>query len=139
MEYYKKVKITFLSYFKQSLYNASVDYKRKQIKSKSNETSLDDSFDFKSLSRSCDDDFLFLSDSLVTYDKLEKLFSNKKCYQSMKTLNERQKQVLYLTVVKQLPTEIVSTMTGLTKDNIRKTKERAIKTFIKNYENLKGV
>ena len=121
------------------MYNASIDYKRKQIKSKSNETSLDDPFDFKSLSRSCDDDFLFLSDNLITYDKLENLFSNKKYYQSMKTLNERQKQVLYLTVVKQLPTETVSTMTGLTKDNIRKTKERAIKTFIKNYENLKGV
>lgn len=139
MNYYKKIKITFLSYFKQSLYNASIDYKRREIKSKSNETSLNDPFDFKSLSRSCDDDFLFLSDNLVTYDKLENLFSNKKYYQSMKSLNERQKQILYLTVVKQLSTQTVSKITGLTKENIRKIKERAIKTFIKNYENLKGV
>lgn len=32
MDYYKKIKITFLSYFKHSLYNASVDYKRKEKK-----------------------------------------------------------------------------------------------------------
>ena len=114
--------------------NSSTDYKRKLLKSIENEIAV---VDFSSLPKSLlsydDSDFLLEKD--VTYENIENLFANEKYYRAMKRLSDKEKLVLYLTVIEERKAEQVAKTMNATKENIRKIKSRAIKNFLQNLSN----
>jgi len=111
--------------------NSSTDYKRKLLKSIENEIAV---VDFSSLPKSLlsydDSDFLLEKD--ITYADIENLFANEKYYRAMKRLSDREKLVLYLTVIEEKKAEQVAETMNTTTENIRKIKSRAIKNFLQN-------
>jgi len=126
-------KIEFTAYMK-AVIHSSTDYKRKLLKSIENEISV---AEFSSLPKSLlsydDSDFLMEKD--ITHSNIEKLFINEKYYKSMKRLSDKEKLVLYLTVVEEKKAEQVAKTMNTTKENIRKIKSRAIKNFLQNLSN----
>lgn len=79
-----------------------------------------------------------LEDREIDYKKLEKVFTNYEHYKAMKNIPVKQKQVLYLLIVKGYTNEEVAQMLNTTKEEIEKLKEKAILNFRKNWEEKNG-
>ena len=71
----------------------------------------------------------------IDYISLEKIFTKKEYYEAMKTLKLREKQVLYLNILKKLPLGKIAILLNTTENNIYKIKHRAKNSFKKNLEN----
>jgi len=134
MDYLKKIRNEFTAYIKAVIQNAATDYKRKLWKSLGKEISVRD---FSSLPEELlsYDDSSFLLEEEITYANIEDFFTNEKYYRAMKGLTDREKMVLFLTVVEGRQAEQVAETMNTTKENIWKIKSRAIKNFL---ENLSG-
>ena len=136
MDYFKKPKHEFTAYVKAVIQNSSAEYKRKILKQIENEITV---ADFESLPKellSCDDSSFLLEDN-IRHSNIEDFFTNKKHYEAMKTLTDREKLVLFLTVVEEMTGKQVAEIMNTTKDNVKMLKSRAIKNFLQNLENEK--
>jgi len=129
MDYFAKIKMEFTAYIKTVIQNASTDYKRKLLKMLEHEISVTD---FTSLPKELlsYDDSSFLLNEDITYTNIENLFANEKYYRAMKRLSDKEKLVLYLTVVEEKSAEQVAETMNTTRENIRQIKSRAIKNFL---------
>ena len=134
MDYFEKTKIEFTAYIKAVIQNAGADYKRKLLKSIEREISVSD---FSSLPQellSYDDNSFFLEKD-VSYSNIEDLFTSEKYYRAMKKLSDKEKLVLYLTVIEEKTADKIGEIMNTTKDNIWQIKSRAIKKFLNNLSN----
>ena len=134
MDYSQKTKNRFTAYIKAVIQNSATDYKRKLLKSLENEISV---ADFSSLPKELlsYDDGSFLLEEDIAYSNIEKLFTDERYYMAMKKLTDKEKLVLYLTIVEERTAEEVAETMNTTKDNIWKIKSRAIKNFLHNLSN----
>ena len=134
MDYSLEIKIEFTAYIKAVIQNSSIDYKRKLLKSIEHEISVTD---FESLPKELlsYDDSSFLLEKDITYSNIESLFTNEKYYRAMKMLSDKEKLVLYLTIIEDKKAEEVAETMNTTKENIWKIKSRAIKNFLKAISN----
>jgi len=73
----------------------------------------------------------------ITYSNIENLFTDKNHYTAMQKLTDKEKLVLYLTVIEEKTAEEVAETMNTTKENIRMIKSRAIKNFLHNYTSEK--
>jgi len=71
----------------------------------------------------------------ITHNNIENLFTSEKHYRAMKKLSDREKLVLFLTVIEENKAEQVAKIMNTTQENIRKIKSRAIKQFLHNLSN----
>ena len=134
MNYSLETKIKFTAYIKVVIQNSSTDYKRKLLKSIEREISV---ADFTSLPKEplSYDDSSFLLEKDIAYSNIENLFTNERYYRAMKKLSNKEKMVLYLTVIEEQKAEQVAETMNTTKDNIWKIKSRALKSFLHNLSN----
>jgi len=135
MNYSLETKIKFTAYIKVVIQNSSTNYKRKLLKSIQREIFVDD---FTSLPKellSCNDDSSFLFEKDIAYSNIENLFTNEKYYRAMKKLSDKEKMVLYLTVIEEQKAEQVAETMNTTKENIWNIKSRALKNFLKYLSN----
>ena len=134
MDYFTKTKNEFTAYIKTVIQNSSTDYKRKFLKTVNNEISV---AEFTSLKKELFtyDDSSFLFEKDITYANIENLFTNEKHYRAMKKLSDKEKLVLFLTIIEEKQAEQVADIMNTTKENIRKIKSRAIKNFLNNLSN----
>ena len=134
MDYSSKTKNEFTAYIKAVIQNSSTDYKRKLLKSIENEISV---ADFSSLPKALlsYDNSAFLFEKDITYSNIETLFTNEKYYRAMKRLSDREKLVLFLTIIEEMKAEQVAVIINTTKENIWQIKSRAIKNFLHNLSN----
>jgi len=132
MDYFEKTRNEFTACMKAVVQNSSTDYKRKYLRTIEREVST---ADFENLPKellSCDDDSSFLLEKDVTYANLEMLFTNEKYYEAMKRLTDKEKLVLYMTVIEEKKVEEMAEIMNTTKDNVWKIKSRSIKKFLNN-------
>jgi len=135
MDYPNKTKNEFTAYIKTVIQNSSTDYKRKVLKTIENEISVED---FTSLKKELSyDDSSFFMEEDIKYSNIETLFTNKKYYRAMQKLSDKEKLVLFLTVIEDKNAEQVAEIMNTTKDNVWKIKSRAIKNFLSNLSNEK--
>ena len=134
MDYFEKTRNEFTAYIKVVIQNAGAGYKRKLLKSLEHEISV---ADFSSLPKELlsYDNSSFLLETDIAYSNIEDLFTNEKYYRAMKKLSDREKLVLYLTVIEENRAEQVAKVMNTTKDNIWQIKSRAIKNFLQNLSN----
>jgi len=136
MDYFEKTKNEFTAYIKAVIQNSSTDYKRKLLKTIEREVSIEDFIKLPKELLSCDDSS-FLLEKDVTYANIEMLFTNEKYYRAMKKLTDKEKLVLFLTVIEEKKAEEVSEIMNTTKNYVWKTKSEAMKKFLKNVESEK--
>jgi len=129
MDYFEKTRIEFTAYMKAVIQNTSTDYKRKLLKTIEHEISVSD---FSSLPQELlsYDDGSFLLEKDITYSNIENLFTSEKYYRAMKKLSDKEKLVLYLTIIKEKTAGEVAEIMNTTKENVWKIKSRAIKKFL---------
>ena len=137
MNYSLRVKIEFTAYMKAVIQNSATDYKRKLLKSITHEISVADFSNVPNELLSVYDDGSFLLDDDIAYENIENLFENKKYYEAMKSLSDKEKLVIYLTVIQEHKAEQVAKIMNTTKENVRKIKSRAIKQFLSNLSDEK--
>jgi len=128
LDYFEKTKIEFIAYIKSVIENSSTDYKRKLLKSIEYEISVAD-FSYVPQGLLSYDDSSFLLEKDITYSNIEDLFTNEKYYKAMKKLSDKEKLILYLTVIEEKNAEQTAEIMNTTKENIWKIKSRAIKKF----------
>jgi len=136
MNYFEKTRIEFTGFIKAVIRNASIDYKRKLLKSIEHEISVADFSNIPKELLSYDDNS-FLLEKDITYSNIENLFTNEKYYRAMKKLSDREKLVLYLTVIEEQKAEQVAKVMNTTKENIWQIKSRAIKNFLNSLSDKK--
>ena len=129
MDYPTKTKIEFTAYIKTVIQNSATDYKRKLLRTIKNEISVDDFTSLPKALLSCDDG-AFSQENDISYGDIEKLFANEKYYRAMKRLSDKEKLVLFLTVIEGQTAEQAAEIMNTTKDNIWQIKSRAIKKFL---------
>lgn len=131
MDYFEKTKIEFTGFIKAVIQNSATDYKRKLLKSIEHEIFIED---FENLPKGLlsYDDSSFLLEKDISYSDIENLFTNEKYYRAMKRLSNKEKLVLYLTVIEENKAEQVAEIMNTTKENIWQIKSRAIKNFLHN-------
>jgi len=138
MDYFEEIKNRFTAYIKSVIQNASTDYKRKLLRTIEKEISVSDYTYISSTKEllSCDDNS-FLLEKDVTHINIENLFTSENHYQAMKKLSDREKLVLYLSVVEEYKSENIAVIMNTTAENIWQIKSRAIKKFLCNLEKEK--
>jgi len=129
VDYFEKTRIEFTAYIKAVIQNSSTDYKRKLLKSIEHEISVADLSSLPQELLSYDDSS-FLLEKDITYSNIENLFTNEKYYRAMKKLSDKEKLVLFLTVIKEKKADEIAEIMNITKDNVWKIKSRAIKKFL---------
>ena len=131
MDTLNKTKNEFTAYIKVVIQNSSTDYKRKLLKSIEHEISV---ADFSSLPQGLFsyEDSSFLLEKDITYSNIENLFTNEKYYRAMKRLTDKEKLVLFLTIIEEQKAEKIAEIMNTTKENIWQIKSRAIKNFLQN-------
>ena len=136
MDYFEKTRNEFTGFMKAVIQNSSTDYKRKLLKSLEHEISVSDFSGIPQELLSYDDSS-FLLEKDITYSNIEELFTNEKYYRAMKKLSDREKLVLYLTVIEEQKAEQVAKVMNTTKENIWQIKSRAIKNFLNSLSDKK--
>ena len=128
LDYFERTRNEFTAYVKTVIQNSSTDYKRKLLKSIEYEISVAD-FSCVPQGLLSYDDSSFLLEKDITYSNIEDLFTNEKYYTAMKKLSDKEKLILYLTVIEEKNAEQTAEIMNTTKENIWKIKSRAIKKF----------
>ena len=136
MDHYAKIKIEFTAYIKAVIQNSATDYKRKLLKSIEKEIAIADFVNPPRELLSCDDSS-FLLEKGITHSNIENLFTDEKHYKAMKRLSDKEKLVLFLTIIEDRKADQVAEIMNTTKDNVWQIKSRAIKNFLTNLENEK--
>lgn len=128
-------KITFTAFIVKIIKNTSNNYKKKMSYISKRETQITEKLVvegvIKNVEIQIDDENL----ENINYVTLEKIFTKKEYYDAMKKLENREKLVLYLTAIKELPLKKVAIMLKTNENNISKIKYRAKNKFLKNLEN----
>jgi len=117
---------------------SGIEYRRKTIKKLDREILMSDLAGLPGELLSYDDSsFLLALEKGTKYSNTENLFENEKYYIAMKRLTDKEKYVLYQTIVEEKRAGQVAEMIRTTKENIWQIKARAIKHFLENITNGK--
>ena len=63
---------------------------------------------------------------------MEEFFTNEKYYRAMKNLKDKEKLVLFLTIIEERTEKEASVIINTSRENISKIKLKAIKNFLNN-------
>lgn len=130
MSNYKRIRISFTSFISRVIENTALNYKKKLNYISNREIHLSEEMEIGGIIKDTNN----VMDSLIEdidYLQLEKVFNNEEYSYAMKQLNDREKFVLYLTVIEEQPLKNVANMLGTTEDNVSKIKYRAKNKFLK--------
>jgi len=136
MDNSQRIRNEFTAFIKTVIENTAINYKRKLLKTLEKEISIEN-FEILPIELLSCDDSSFLLEHGVKYTNIEDLFTDEKYYKAMKKLSDREKQVLFLSIVEEQRTEQIAKMLNTAKENIWNIKSRAIRNFLNNLENEK--
>lgn len=125
-------RISFTSYIVEIIKNTAINYKKKKSYILSKEIQC---LEQSEIAEKIIKEKNQLNDEEVekiNYKELEKIFTKKEYYNAMKNLDDREKHVLYLSEIKQLPLKKVAILLKTNANNISKIKYRAKIKFLKN-------
>ena len=125
----EKIRNSFTSFINKVIENTAINYKKKLANKSKNEIHLSDDLEISGIVKNTSIADTFVED--VNYLELEKVFTNVEYSNSMKKLTDKEKLVLYLTVIEEQPLKKVANLLGTTEDNISKIKYRAKNKFLK--------
>lgn len=128
MKDYGKIKAKFTSFIVKVIENSSINYKKKLAYTTKREIYLT-----KELEATVHINNNTL-DEKINYINLENVFTNDKHFCAMKRLNNKEKLVLYLTVIEELSLRKVAQLLDTTEDNVGMIKYRAKNKFKKYFE-----
>jgi len=124
-------KISFTSYIVATIKNTAINYKKKKSYILNKEIQcLEQSEIAEKIIK--EDQIRDEEIEKINYKELEKIFTKKEYYNAMENLEDREKQVLYLSEIKQLPLKKVAILLKTNANNISKIKYRAKIKFLKN-------
>lgn len=127
-------KISFTAFIVKIIKNTSNNYKKKMNYISKREIQITENLGIERVIKNAeiqiDDEAL----EKIEYLTLEKIFTRKEYYDAMKKLENREKLVLYLTAIRELPLKRVAIMLKTNENNISKIKYRAKNKFLKNLE-----
>lgn len=135
----KEIEKRFTSYLKKVLKGYSNKQKVKYLREINTNSELSDKqinkLSYKNyLQRNTDE----IDNIDVDINHLENIFHNERYYKAMKKVPLKQRQVLYLLVVKEYNLREVAEILKTTTSNISKLKRNAINNFKKNLEEQNG-
>jgi len=81
------------------------------------------------------DDGSFLLENDITYSNIENFFTNENHYKAMKRLSDKEKLVLFLTIIEDKKEKDVAELMNISTEYVKTLKSRAIKRFITNLQN----
>ena len=116
----EKIRNSFTAFINKVIENTAINYKKKLANKSKNEIYLSDDLEISGILKNTSIADTFVED--VNYLELEKVFTNVEYSNSMKKLTDREKLVLYLTVIEEKPLKKVANLLGTTEDNISKIK-----------------
>jgi len=132
MNYYEKTKNEFTAYVNTVVERSAINYREKVRKFEA-EIPVADITSLPSVEELLSfDDSLFFMEKDITYANIENLFTEERHYRAMKKLSDREKQILFLTVIEQKKGDEVAEIMKMTAENVWQIKTRAIKSFLKN-------
>ena len=125
-------RISFTSYIVEIIKNTAINYKKKKSYILNKE--------IQSLEKAkIDGEIISIGNEIkdeeverINYQELEKIFTKKEYYNAMKWLQDKEKLVLYLNVIKQLSLETIAILLNTNANNISKIKYRAKNKFLQN-------
>jgi RNA polymerase sigma factor (sigma-70 family) len=124
------LKAQFTKYIEFVIKNTATNYFKKKRSISDKEVELEKNEEV-SLSN-IDDGTIFLLEKDISYSNLENVFTNQDHYFAMRQLTDRQKLVLYLSIVDSLSAKEIASIIGISEITVRTIKSKAIKLFIKN-------
>ena len=129
------VKIRLLAYFSQSIYFASQKYDKKQRQYNiQNQLILDKAFDEEGETLLSSLTELIEGEELPNYSELEKYFEDEVLYKAISKLNLKQKEILYLSYVKQYKDGEIADIYGISQQAINKQKNKALEKVRKSIQ-----
>lgn len=134
MDNYGKIKAKFTSFIVKVIENSAINYKKKLVYITKKEI-----YFTKELERTgnINNNTLEALDEKINYINLENVFTNDKHFLAMKRLNNKEKLVLYLTVIEELSLRKVAQLLDTTEDNVGMIKYRAKNKFKKYFNERK--
>lgn len=128
------LKAKFTRFIESIIKNTAINYFKKKQRISIKEVELEqEKIEEVSLSNT-DDGTIFSLEKDISYSNLENVFTNKDHYFAMRQLTDRQKLVLYLSIVDSLSAKEIGNIIGISEITVRTIKSKAIKAFIKSLE-----
>lgn len=134
MEDYGKIKANFTSFIVKVIENSAINYKKKLAYISKREIYLSEELERKIKDNN---HILDILDEDINYINLENVFTNNEHFYAMKRLNNKEKLVLYLTVIERYSLEKVAKLLDTTEDNAGMIKYRAKNKFKKYFNEEK--
>ena len=131
MEDYGKIKAKFTSFIVKVIENSAINYKKKLTYITKREIYFTKELE---ATGHINNNTLETLDEKINYINLENVFTNDKHFCAMKRLNNKEKLVLYLTVIEELSLRKVAQLLDTTEDNVGMIKYRAKNKFKKYFE-----
>ena len=130
-----KNRISFTSYIVEIIKNTAINYKKKKSYILNKEIQCLEQSEIAEKVIKEENQLNGEEVEKINYKELEKIFTKKEYYNAMKNLEDREKQVLYLSEIKQLPLKKVAILLKTNANNISKIKYRAKNKFLNNLNN----
>lgn len=127
----QRIRASFTSFISKVIENTAINYKRKLNYISKREIHLSEEMEIGGIIKSSNSN---VTDTLIEdidYLELEKVFNNEEYANAMKQLNDREKLVLYLTIIEEISIKKVAIMLDTTEDNVSVIKYRAKNKFLK--------
>lgn len=119
----------FIAFINTIIKNTARNYYKKENRIKVNEISMEEISE-TFLSCNNDEDVFYYS---INEDiKLENIFTDKKYYEAMRKLTDREKLVLKLSILEEMSAKNISKKVNISEELVWKIKSRAISKFLKN-------
>lgn len=128
-------RISFTSYIIEIIKNTAINYKKKKSYIINKEIQFLENIEIEGEIINKENEINDEDLEKINYQELERIFTKKEYYNAMKKLEDREKLVLYLSVIKQFPLKKVAILLKTNANNISKIKYRAKNKFLKNIKN----
>lgn len=126
-------RISFTAFITKIIKNTSINYKKKKNYILKKEMYFSNELEIEGTIK-IEENQLEESIEKINYLKLEEVFTKKEYYKAMKSLADKEKLVLYLSIIKKIPLKKIANLLKTNENNISKIKYRAKNKFLKNLE-----
>lgn len=127
----QRIRASFTSFISKVIENTAINYKRKLNYISKREIHLSEEMEIGEIIKSSNSNVADTLIEEIDYLELEKVFNNEEYANAMKQLNDREKLVLYLTIIEEISIKKVAIMLDTTEDNVSVIKYRSKNKFLK--------
>ena len=133
------IRISFTSYINKIIKNTAINYKKQKANIIKKEIQFSYKSEIEEELMETKKDIKIEEVEKIYYQELEKVFTQKEYYDAMKVLKDKEKYVLYLSIVKQLSLKTIAILLNTNENNVSKIKHRAKNTIDDSIDTFDGV